>query len=169
MLTTSLASLVFELTISSDSAPSHARKCTEEGCESSHNTFLHGAERNFPEKSETPNGKFLRRTATDKAMFPENRGSVLSNLYAEDYLESSLTVEEGTRKVKNLVTSLSLGGFKLTKFVSNVPSIPAKLAPRSNAPTEVKEIPNTERSSHVLGLKWNHSTDTLVVSRGTNP
>ena len=66
----------------------------------------------------------------------------------DDYLESSLTVEEATRKAKDLVTllSLSLGGFKLTKFVSNVPSIPVKLEPRSNAPTEVKEIPNTEES-----------------------
>ena len=75
----------------------------------------------------------------------------------DDYLESSLTVEEATRKTKDQVTLLSLGGFKLTKFVSNVPSIPAKLKPGSNAPTEVKEIPNTEGSSHVLGLKWNHS------------
>ena len=33
------------------------RKCTKEGCESSHNTFLHGAERIFPKKSETPNRK----------------------------------------------------------------------------------------------------------------
>ena len=33
------------------------RKCTKEGCESSHNTFLHCAERIFPKKSETPNRK----------------------------------------------------------------------------------------------------------------
>ena len=86
-----------------------------------------------------------------------------------DYLEPSLTVEEATRKAKDLVKLLSLGGFKLTKFVSNVPSIPAQFEPGFNAPTEVKEIPNTEGSSHVLGLKWNHSTDTLVVSRGMKP
>ena len=112
----------------------------------------------------------LRRTATDnQATFPEAAGSVLSNFYMDDYLESSLTVEDATQKAKDLVALLSLGGFKLTKFVSNVPSIPAKLKPDSNAPIEVKEIPNTEDSSHVLGLKWNHSTDTLVVSRGTKP
>ena len=86
----------------------------------------------------------LRRTAKDnKTTFPEAARSVLSIFYMDDYLESSLTVEEATRK--------------------------AKLEPGSNAPTEVKEIPNTEDSSHVLGLKWNHSTDTLVVSRGTKP
>ena len=35
--------------------------------------------------------------------------------------------------------------------------------------TEVKEIPSGEESSHVLGWKWNHATDTLVVTRGSNP
>ena len=63
----------------------------------------------------------------------------------------------------------SLGGFKLTKFVSNVPTIPPQLEADPISPTENKEIPSTEKSSHVLGVKWNHSTDTLVVSRGTNP
>ena len=107
----------------------------------------------------------LRRTTTDnKATVPKAARSVLSNIYMDDYLESSLTVDEATRKAKDLVTLLSLGGFKLTKFVSNVPSIPAKLEPGSNAPTEVKEHSNTEGSSHVLGLKRNLSTDTLVIS-----
>ena len=92
-----------------------------------------------------------------------------SNFYMDDYLKLSLTVEEATLKAKDLVTLRLLGSFKLTKFVSNVPSIAPKLEPGSNAPTKVKEIPNTEGSSHVLGLKWNHSTDTLVVSRGTKP
>ena len=112
----------------------------------------------------------LRRTATDnKATFPEAAGSVLNNFYMDDYLELSLIVEEATRKAKDLVTILSLGGFKLTKFVSNVPFIPAKLEADPNAPTKLREIPYTEDSSDVLGLKWNHSTDTLVVSRGTKP
>ena len=74
----------------------------------------------------------LRRTETDnKATFAEAARSVLSNFYMDDYLQSSLTVEEATRKAKDIVTLLSLGGFKLTKFVSNVPSIPAKLEPDS--------------------------------------
>ena len=112
----------------------------------------------------------LRRTATDnQAMFPEAARSVLNNFYMDDYLESSPTVEEATRKAEDLVKLLSFGGFKLTKFVSNENSIPSRLEPQHDAKTEVKEIPRPEDSSHVLGLKWNHSTDTLVVSRGTNP
>ena len=112
----------------------------------------------------------LRRTATDNAsQFPEADQSVINNFYMDDYLESSPTAEEATRKAKDLVNLLSLGGFKLTKFVSNVPTIPPQLEADPLSPTEGKEIRSTENSSHVLGLKWNHSTDTLVVNRGTNP
>ena len=81
----------------------------------------------------------------------------------------SLSVEEATRKNEDLVALLSLGGFKLTKFASNVPCIQAMVQPKSNAPVKVKENPTTEVSSHVLGLKWNHFTNTLSVSRGTKP
>ena len=112
----------------------------------------------------------LRRTATDNtSQFPEAAQSVINNFYMDDYLESSPTAEEATQKAEDLVKLLSLGGFKLTKFLSNVPTIPPQLEADPTSPTEGKEIPSTENSSHVLGLKLNHNTDTLVVSRGTNP
>ena len=63
---------------------------------------------------------------------------------------------------------LSIGGFKLTTFVSNVRTIPPDTETDSTTPTETKESPSTERSSHMLGLKRNQSSDTLAVSRGTN-
>ena len=112
----------------------------------------------------------LRRTATDnQSTFPEAAQNVLSNFYMDDYLESCPTVEEATRKAEDLVKLLSLGDFKLNKFVSNVPSITAQIETDPTPATEVKEIPSGEESSHVLGLGWNHATDTLVASRGTNP
>ena len=65
---------------------------------------------------------------------------------------------------------LTFGGFKLTKLVFNVRSIPIEVDPNSdNRTTENKEIPTAEKLSEVLGLEWNHSTDTLVVSRGISP
>ena len=96
----------------------------------------------------------LRRTTTDNAsQFPEAAQIVLNNFYMDDYLESSPTIEEAARKAKDLVNLLSLGGFKLTKFVSNVRTIPSQVETNSTTPTETKEIPSTEESSHVLGLK----------------
>ena len=71
----------------------------------------------------------------------------------DDYPESCPTVEEATRKAEDMVKLLSLGGFELTKFVSNVPSIPTQMETDTTPATEVKEIPSGEESSHVLGLK----------------
>ena len=113
----------------------------------------------------------LKRTATDnQANLPDAARSVHNNFYMDDYLESSPTANEASNKAKDLVKMLAIGGFKLTKFVSNVPSIPIEVDPnRDTRTTEEKEIPTVEKFSHVLGMKWNHSTDTPVVSRGTSP
>ena len=91
----------------------------------------------------------LKRTATDnKKTFPEAAQNVQTNFYMDDYLESSPTVAEATQKAKDLVQLLSLGGFKLTKFVSNVPNIPSEIEPNNAlSATEVKEIPKTEEAS----------------------
>ena len=67
-----------------------------------------------------------------------------------------------------MIELLNRGGFKLTKFISNVPGLLEELEEKS-----VEQVPKEigasveESSSHVLGLKWDHVNDTLVVSRGT--
>ena len=48
-----------------------------------------------------------------------------------DYLESSPTINEATKKAQDLVEILSRGGFNLTKFVSNVPSLVNSVDPKS--------------------------------------
>ena len=88
----------------------------------------------------------------------------------DDYVESGPTAEEATQKAKDLVKLLSLCGFNLTKFVSKDPKILQQIDSNSEyQPNDGKQLPTTEESSHVLGLKWNHDSDTLVVSRGTSP
>ena len=113
----------------------------------------------------------LKRTATDNAdKFLKAAQSVQTNFYMDDYLESSPTADEATQKEKDLVKLLSLGGFNLTKFVSNDRYILQQIEPNSECqPNDGKQLPTTEESPHVLGLKWNHVSDTLVVSRGTTP
>ena len=58
---------------------------------------------------------------------PEAAKNVLINFNIDGYWESSQTVEEATRRAEDPVKLFSLGGFKLTKFVSNVVSIPQQL------------------------------------------
>ena len=82
-----------------------------------------------------------------------------------DYLKSSPTAAEATQGAKDLVKLLSLGGFNLTKFVSNNPNILQQIETNSECqPNGGTQLPTTEESSHVLGLKWKHDSDTLVVS-----
>ena len=108
----------------------------------------------------------LQRTTDDNCKeFPRAAGSVWNNFYMDDYLESFATSEEATERCQDLVTLLKRGGFKLTKFVSNF-NLPPGLPPlqdQSPGPPEICEL-----SSHVLGLKWNQHSDTLIVSSGVN-
>ena len=62
----------------------------------------------------------------------------------------------------------NLGGFKLKKFISNLPKLADRIdsSPQSTEPKVI--VSCQEDSSHVLGLKWDHTNDTLVVSRGTS-
>ena len=110
----------------------------------------------------------LQRTARDNvSQYPETVKAVLENFYIDDYLDSVQSPERALKRSKELVHLLHLGGFKLTKFVSNVPNL-ADRNDGSPQSTEPKVIASSkEKSSHVLGLKWDHNNGTLVVSRGT--
>ena len=89
----------------------------------------------------------------------------------DDYLESSPAVNEATNKAQVLVEMLAKSGFKLTKFVSNVPSLIDNVHPSFQLSTESTEkvLATDAETSHILSLKWIHSHETLVVSRGTTP
>ena len=111
----------------------------------------------------------LQRTATDNAkQYPEAAKAVIENFYMDDYLDSVESSERALIRSKEMVHLLHLGGFKLTKFVSNVPDLADRIdgSARSTEPKVI--VSSKEESMHVLELKWDHNNDTLVVSRGTN-
>ena len=109
----------------------------------------------------------LQRTARDNvSQYPEETKAVLENFYMDDYLDSMESLERALNRSKELVHLLHLDGFKLTKFVSNVPNLADRIdgSPQS---IEQKVIAlSKEDSSHVFGLKWDQNNDTLFVSRG---
>ena len=111
----------------------------------------------------------LQRTARDNAReYPEAAKAVLKNFYMGNYLDSVESPERALIRSKELVHLLHLVGFKLTKFVSNVPDLADQIDGSAQS-TEPKVIVSSkEESMHVLGFKWDHNNDTLVVSRGTN-
>ena len=111
----------------------------------------------------------LQRTPIDNAKeYPEAAKSVLENFHMDDYLDSVESPERALIRSKEFLHLLHLGGLKFTKFESNVPDLADRID-RAAQSTEPKVIVSSkEESMHVLGLKWDDSNDTLVVSRGTN-
>ena len=111
----------------------------------------------------------LQRTTRDNAkLYPEAAKAVLEDFYMDDYLDSVESSEKAINRSKELVHLLHLGGFKLTNFVSNVPNLADRIDDSSQSTEPNVIVPCQEDSSHVLGLKWDHTNDTLVVSRGTS-
>ena len=111
----------------------------------------------------------LQRTALDNVnQYPEATKAVLENFYMDDYLDSVESPERALKRSKELVHPIHLGGFKLTKFVSNVPNLADRIDGSTQSTEPKVNASYKEDSSHVLGLKWDHSNDTLVVSRGTS-
>ena len=87
-----------------------------------------------------PTTHFSARQAKE---YPEAAKAVLENFYMDDYLDSVESPERALIRSKELAP--------ITHF------------------TEPKVIVSSkEESMHVLGLKWDHNNDTLVVSRGTS-
>ena len=114
----------------------------------------------------------LRKTATDNmSTYPEATSVVNEKFYMDDYLDSFKNVTHAIKISRDLVSLIKLGGFNLTKFVSNADEITSAMNPAESetSSSTIKEICNgAEQSSHVLGLMWNHVKDTLVVSRGVD-
>ena len=90
----------------------------------------------------------------------------------DDYLGSVKNPETALMLSRSLVELLKLGGFNLTKFISNVPNLSSKLNLPKTSANNIEEVItaaiNPETASHVLGPKWDHIIDTMVVSRGVN-
>ena len=113
----------------------------------------------------------LQGTAMDsEAIFPDAASAVLENFHMEDYLDSFEDPDGAFKLSQELITLLALGGFRLTKFISNVTKINNESSPSESAPQQGSEnlVFCGDNSSHVLGLKWDHIDDLLVASRSVS-
>ena len=113
----------------------------------------------------------LQKTASDnQAEYPEAASAVVQMFYMDDYLDFYQNRDDALKLGRDLVSLLKLGGFHLTKFGSNMPEVITALDPGNReSNSSVKDIcASPDQSSHVLGLKWDHVKDTLVVSRGVD-
>ena len=86
----------------------------------------------------------------------------------DDYLDSVKSPERALVRSKKLEHLLHQGGFKITKFVSNVTDLADRIDGSAQSTEPKVTVSSKEESMHVLGLKWDLNNDTLVVSRGTS-
>ena len=104
----------------------------------------------------------IKKLSTPKA--------VVQKFYMDDYLDSFQNRDDALNLGRDLVSLLKLGRLFLTNIVSNVPDVTTALDPdnRESNSSVKKFFRSPDQSSHVLGLKWDHVTDTLIVSRGVD-
>ena len=111
----------------------------------------------------------LQRTASDIAKeYPEAAKAVHENFHKDDYLDSVESPERALIRSQELVHHLHLGCFMLNEFVSNVPDLADRIDGSAQSTESKVIVSSKEESMHMLGLKWDYNSDTLVVSSGTN-
>ena len=95
----------------------------------------------------------LQRTATDnEEEFPVASRIVKRNFYMDDFLYSAENIQEAESVKQNPISLLREGGFKLSKWQSNV--------------KELCEKESDAESVTTLGLEWNLIADDLKLCRG---
>ena len=99
--------------------------------------------------------------------YPDATKAVHENFYMDDYLDSTKSSDEALKWSRDVVLLLSKGRLKLTKFISKVPGLLEELEDQSVAAVQKVIGASMEQSlSHALGLKWDHTKETLVMSPG---
>lgn len=107
----------------------------------------------------------LKRTARDNSKYfsDETVNTVERNFYVDDLLKSVPDEQVGIKLAKELREILSLGGFRLTKWVSNssdvLSSIPETERAESNARLDLERDTLLEKT---LGLQWYVERDCFV-------
>ncbi|KAJ8019307.1 hypothetical protein HOLleu_42169 [Holothuria leucospilota] len=107
----------------------------------------------------------LRRTVIDPPCGdPLIRYTVDNSFYVDDCLSSVTSSSLAKVIIRELPQTLSLGGFKLTKFVANDEKLLAEVSKECRA-KEIREFGETSES-RALGVKWMVSPDEFFFEVG---
>ena len=88
----------------------------------------------------------------NQAILPDAASAVLKKFYIDDYLDSFEDPYVAINLSQELINVLALGGFKITKFKSNLTKINKKLNPPQSASQQESKnfVTCGDNSSHVL-------------------
>lgn len=107
----------------------------------------------------------LKRTANDNVdkFSREAVSTVERNFYVDDLLKSVLDTSSGIKLAAELKELLSLGGFKLTKWLSNSKEVMNSIPEKDRAEPKAKLDFDTESPcERTLGLQWHVNQDQFV-------
>ena len=107
----------------------------------------------------------MRRTARDNyedydALTYE---SVLNSFYVDDLLKSLSSTESAIKVAKELISMLSKGGFRLTKFTSNSKEVLDALPQDEVSPTATINL-DSDQVERALGVLWETKGDVFLFS-----
>ncbi|UYV63001.1 hypothetical protein LAZ67_2002800 [Cordylochernes scorpioides] len=94
---------------------------------------------------------------------------IREDFYVDDLLTVCPTVEDAKGLMQQLIAVLGSGGFVLRKWVSNETSIIEDLPLLLRGKGEVMEFNRKESGVNVLGIQWDPSYDTLIISCKSGP
>ncbi len=89
--------------------------------------------------------------------------TVIRSFYVDDCLKSVDSEEVTINLAKQLIEMLKLGGFRLTKFISNCKAVLEALPSSEVSPSISFDIDN-EKLERALGIKWNTLHDVFTFS-----
>ena len=101
----------------------------------------------------------LRRCVEDTEVSQLVQDTVCRSFYVDDMLQSVRTLEEATEVIHGTKHALQFGGFELTKYVVNHPSLLESICVDDRA--ETVKVMSQEMIGKALGIKWNVSDDTF--------
>ena len=110
----------------------------------------------------------LRKTASDYGshFLADTAETILCNFYVDDCLKSVETDSEGITIAKELIELCSLGGFRLTKFLSASSALHASVAEenRKTANLSIELGQDKMNLEKALGVTWSLATDSFGFS-----
>ena len=105
----------------------------------------------------------LKKTAEDNegGFDLETTKTVKNNFYVDDLLKSLNSTEEAVRQANELIKLCEMGGFNLTKFMSNDREVLSSIAAEKRADPNLDLSLDKLPIEITLGIRWNLESDEL--------
>ena len=107
----------------------------------------------------------LNKAATDNItnVTTQVKDAILDNFYMDDYLDSFDTKEKAIETSESIITTLKMGGFCLTKWISNNQEILSALPSAELSPSSINLVIEDTGIERALGILWNPCKDSLQI------